>query len=89
MATTLKVTVPEHEVINSGVSFTRTVGRNKHGELTIRQNHIDWKPKGNEKVFSVTWKQFADFAEKFESKQPKTTVVKTKKRLRKSVSEGV
>jgi pyridoxal biosynthesis lyase PdxS len=87
LATTLKVTVPEHEVINSGVSFIRSKGRNKHGELTIRQNHIDWKPKGNEKVFSVTWEQFADFAEQFQSKQPKVTAVKAKKRLRKTVSE--
>lgn len=75
--------LPKLEIANTGITFTRKVDNHMHGEITVRKNHIDWRPSGNEKVFSVTWEAFSEFAESFKSKHTKTTPVKAKKKLKK------
>jgi hypothetical protein len=87
MDTRLWFAVPELEVKQTGVTFTRKKGNNTHGELTVRQNHIVWRPKGNEYVFNVTWEQLAQFAEDNGKRvRPKTTPVKSKKKLKGSAA---
>ncbi len=83
MATRVKFTIPEREIEKTGITFKRYVDKALHGELTIRQNHIVWRPKNNEFVYRVEWDKLAEFAEK-EGKRtrPKATVVKAKKKLK-------
>jgi hypothetical protein len=44
MATRVKFAIPEREIENTGITFKRAVDARFHGDLTIRQNHIDWRP---------------------------------------------
>jgi hypothetical protein len=83
VATRVKFAIPEREIENTGITFRRDVNSELHGELTIRQNQVDWRPSGNEFIFRVTWRQFADFAqEKGKRMRPKATVVKPRKKLK-------
>ena len=83
MATKVRFAIPEREIEQTGITFKRTTDDGLHGELTIRQNDLIWRPKGNEYVFEVRWKKFATFAEaKGKRKLPKTTSVKARKRLK-------
>jgi len=87
MDTRLSFAVPLLEVQQTGVTFTRKKGTITHGELTIRQNHIVWRPKGNEYVFNVTWEQLAKFAEENGKRvRPKKTPVKAKTKLKSSAA---
>jgi hypothetical protein len=79
----VKFAIPEREIENTGITFKRYVDKVLHGDLTIRQNHIIWRPKNNEFVYRVEWDKLAEFAEK-EGKhmRPKASVVKAKKKLK-------
>jgi hypothetical protein len=83
LATRVRFAIPEREIENTGITFKREVNTVRHGELTIRQNDIDWRPKGNEFIYRVKWDKFAEFAvDKGKRLRPKATVVKAKKRLK-------
>lgn len=83
MATRVKFVIPEREIENTGITFKRTVDKGFHGDLTIRQNHIDWRPVNNEFVYRVSWDKFAEFAQAEGRRvRPKATVVKSKKKLK-------
>lgn len=83
MATRVKFAIPEREIENTGITFRRDVDSVLHGELTIRQNQVDWRPSGNEFIFRVSWRQFADFAQSNGKRvRPKTTAVKPRKKLK-------
>jgi hypothetical protein len=83
LATKVRFAIPERQIEQTGITFKRTTDNGLHGELTIRQNHIAWRPKGNEYVFEVSWKNFAKFAEdRGKRVLPKATVVKAKKKLK-------
>jgi hypothetical protein len=87
MDTRLSFAVPLLEIQQTGITFTRKKGTTTHGELTIRQNHIVWRPKGNEYVFNVTWEQLAKFAEENGKRvRPKVTTVKARKKLKGSAA---
>jgi hypothetical protein len=79
----VKFAIPEREIENTGITFKRDLDNVLHGDLTIRQNHIDWRPKGNEFIYRVSWDKLAEFAEtKGRHMRPKATVVKSKKKLK-------
>jgi len=83
MDTRLLFAIPELEIEQTGVTFKRKKGTITHGELTVRQNHLVWRPKGNEYVFNVTWEQLAKFAEENGKRvRPKKTPVKAKTKLK-------
>jgi len=83
MATKVRFAIPEREIEQNGVTFKGDTDVGRHGELTVRQNHIIWRPKGNEYIFKVSWEKFGDFAEKSGKREfPKATVVKAKKKLK-------
>ena len=88
MSTKVRFSIPEREIEQTGISFKRSTDEGFHGELTIRQNHIEWRPSGNTYVYRVTWKQFADFAEEDRKKRvlPKATTVKARKKLKGSAA---
>ena len=87
MATKVRFAIPEREIEQSGVTFKRDTDSGRHGELTIRQNHILWRPKGNEYIFKVSWEKFAEFAaDKGKREFPKATPVRSRKRLKGSVA---
>jgi hypothetical protein len=79
----VKFAIPEREIENTGITFKREVSTGRHGELTVRQNDIDWRPKGNEFIFRVKWDDFAAFAvDNGKRLRPKATVVKARKKLK-------
>ena len=83
MATRVKFAIPEREIENTGITFKRDVDKELHGDLTIRQNHIDWRPKGNEFIYRISWKELAEFAEANGKRlRPKATTVKARKKLK-------
>lgn len=83
MATRVRFSIPEREIGNTGITFRRYQNDWLHGDLTIRQNHIEWRPNGNELIFKVDWYKFAEFVEsKGRRIRPKATVVKARKRLK-------
>jgi hypothetical protein len=83
MATRVKFAIPEREIENSGITFKRNVDDSIYGDLTVRQNHLEWRPKGNEFVFRISWDQLAAYAEDSGKRsRPKTTVVKARKKLK-------
>jgi len=83
LATKVRFAIPEREIEQTGITFKRTTDDGLHGELTVRQNDLIWRPKGNEYVFEVSWKTFAKFAEEEgKRKLPKTTSVKSRKKLK-------
>ncbi len=83
MATKVRFAIPEREIEQTGITFKRIIDSGLHGELTIRQNHIVWRPKGNEYVFQVRWDKFAEYAEtKGKRIRPKATTVKARKKLK-------
>lgn len=83
MATRVKFAIPEREIENTGITFSRVVDGELHGDLTICQNHIIWRPKNNELVYRVSWGKFAEFAvEKGKNYRPKASTVKSKKKLK-------
>ena len=83
MATQVRFAIPEREIEQTGITFKRKVDTGMHGELTDRQNHIEWMPKGNEFIFQVKWEKFAEFAEGHGRRiRPKFTTVKSRKRLK-------
>jgi hypothetical protein len=85
LATRVKFAIPEREIENTGITFKRAVDSKFHGDLTIRQNHIDWRPVNNEFVYRVSWDKFAEFAEdKGRRVRPKATVLKSRKKLKPS-----
>ncbi len=85
MATRVTFSMPEREIQNTGITFKRKVNLDTHGELTIRQNHIDWRPKGYEHVYRLTWKELAEFAMSNDRRiKPRATAVKSKKNLKPS-----
>jgi hypothetical protein len=87
MATRVKFAIPEREIQNTGITFKRHRDEVLHGDLTIRQNHIDWRPKNNEFIFRVAWDKLAEFAEaKGRRIRPKATAVKAKKKLKPAAS---
>ena len=87
MATRVKFAIPEREIENTGVTFNRDVDGERHGALTIRQNHVDWRPKGNELVYRVSWDALARYAEECGRRvRPKTTAVRAKKKLVKAAN---
>jgi hypothetical protein len=87
MDTRLSFAVPLLEVQQTGVTFTRKKGTITHGELTVRQNHLVWRPKGNEYVFNVTWEQLAKFAEENGKRvRPKKFPVTAKTKLKGSAA---
>ena len=86
MATKVRFAIPEREIEPTGITFRRTTGSGLHGELTIRQNHIVWRPKGNEYIYQVRWESLAEFAEGNGKRVlPKATPVKSRKKLKSSV----
>jgi hypothetical protein len=83
VATRVKYSMPELEIANTGITFNREVDGIIHGDLTIRQNHIEWRPKGNEFIFRIPWAKLATLAEtEGERVRPKATPVKAKKKLK-------
>jgi hypothetical protein len=83
LATRVKFAIPEREIENTGITFRRTIDIGLHGDLTIRQNHIDWRPVNNEFVYRVSWDKLAEFAEtKGKRVRPKATIVKSRKKLK-------
>jgi hypothetical protein len=82
MATKVSFAMPRREIEQTGITFRRKTDNGLHGELTVRQNHLVWRPKGNEYVFELTWEQFAEFAESGKRIRPKMTAVKVKKSLK-------
>jgi len=83
MATKVRFSIPEREIEQTGITFRRTTDIGLHGELTIRQNDLIWRPRGNEYVFEVRWKKFAKFAEEQGKRTlPKSSPVKARKRLK-------
>lgn len=83
MATQVKFSIPEREIQNTGITFIRTVNGTRSGDLTIRQNHIVWRPAKNELVYKLSWDKLANFAENDGKKtRPKTTSVRAKKKLK-------
>jgi hypothetical protein len=86
LATRVKFAIPEREIENTGITFKRDVDNELHGDLTIRQNHIDWRPKGNEFIYRIAWSKLAEFAEANGKRiRPKATVVKATKKLKGAV----
>ena len=82
MATTVRFSIPEREIENTGITFRRDVADVRHGALTVRQNHIDWKPANHEHFYRVTWDAFAKFAETRGARtRPRMTSVRARKRL--------
>ena len=88
MATKVRFSIPEREIEQTGITFRRTTDDGLHGDLTVRQNHLEWRPSGNTYVFKVTWKKFAEFAEGDKKKRilPKATTVKARKKLKGSAA---
>ncbi len=85
MATRVRFAIPEREIENTGITFRRSVDEGLYGDLTIRQNYIDWRPTGNEFIYRVSWDKLADFArERGRRMRPKATAVKAKKKLKPS-----
>jgi hypothetical protein len=83
MATKVRFAIPEREIEQNGVTFKRETDKGRHGELTVHQNHLIWRPKGNEYVFRISWEKLGEFAEeKGKREYPKATVVKARKRLK-------
>ena len=83
MATKVKFAIPEREIEQNGVTFTRDTDAGRHGQLTIRQNHIVWRPRGKQYIFKVPWEAFARFAERERWRElPRTTAVRARKRLK-------
>lgn len=86
MATKVRFAIPEREIEQSGVTFKRDTDAGRHGELTIHQNDLLWRPKGNEYIFRVSWVNFGRFAvESGKRELPKATAVKSKKKLKSQV----
>jgi hypothetical protein len=86
LATRVKFAIPEREIENTGITFKRDVDNELHGDLTIRQNHIDWRPKGNEFIYRIAWSKLAEFAEANGKRiRPKATAVKARKKLKGAV----
>ena len=86
MATRVKFSIPEREIEHTGITFKRDVDNELHGDLTIRQNHIDWRPKGNEFIYRIAWGKLAEFMEANGKRiRPKTTAVKARKKLKSAV----
>jgi hypothetical protein len=88
MSTKVKFAIPEREIEQTGISFKRSTDEGFHGELTIRQNHLEWRPSGNTYVYRVSRRQFAQFAEEDPKKRvlPKATTVKARKKLKVSAA---
>lgn len=83
LATRVRFSIPEREIENTGITFRRIVDSELHGDLTICQNHIVWRPKNNELIYRVSWEKFAEFAvEKGKNLRPKASAVKSKKKLK-------
>jgi hypothetical protein len=83
LATKVRFAIPEREIEQSGVTFTRDTDSGRHCQLTVHQNHIVWRPKGKQYVFKVPWEALARFAEKEKwRKFPRATVVRSRKRLK-------
>jgi hypothetical protein len=83
MATKVRFAIPEREIEQSGVTFKRDTDAGRHGELTVRQNHVLWRPKKYEHVFRLTWEQLGNLAEEHGKKiRPKMSVVRAKKKLK-------
>jgi len=82
MATTVRFAIPEREIGSNGLTFHRRTTNADHGSITVRQNHLDWRPSGNTYAFRVTWEEFAQFAVGRDKRfKPKKTPVKAKTRL--------
>ena len=80
MATKVRFAIPEREIEQSGVTFKRDTDAGRHGELTIRQNHVLWRPKNHEYVFRLTWEQLGSLAEEHGKRlKPKMSPVKVKR----------
>jgi len=63
VATKVRFSIPEREIENKGVVFVRLCNGKKHGSIRIRQNHIDWVPADHTYAHSISWEDFAKFAE--------------------------
>ena len=82
MATKVKFSIPEREIENTGITFRRDVNGLRRGALTVRQNHLDWRPANHEYFYRVTWDAFGKFAETEGARtRPKTTAVRARKKL--------
>jgi hypothetical protein len=82
VATRVRFAIPEREIENTGVTFKRIVDGQRRGYLTVRQNHLEWKPKNGKFIYRVRWEDFATYAKKKgKHVRPKTTAVSSKKRL--------
>lgn len=82
MATRVRFAIPEREIENTGITFRRDVNDVRHGALTVRQNHLDWRPANHEYVYRVNWDAFAKFAEARGNRtRPKTTAVRARKKF--------
>ncbi len=84
MATDVRFSIPEQKIGQNGVTFSRSKDGLLHGDLTIRQNTIEWRPKRNQLVYKISWKKFADLIEA-ETKsriRPKATKVRATKKLK-------
>jgi len=82
MATRVRFAIPEREIENNGITFRRDVNDSRHGTLTVRQNHLDWRPANHEYIYRVSWDALARFAEDNGSRiKPKATAVRANKRL--------
>ena len=87
MATRVRFAIPEREIENTGITFSRVTDSGGFGKLTIRQNHLVWRRNGFEYVYTVSWDAFAKFAEdNGKREKPKTTAVRAKKKLVKAAS---
>ena len=83
MATEVRFAIPEREIEQTGITFKRKTDLGIHGDITVRQNHVEWRPKGNEFIFRITWDKLAEFAENNGQRvRPKTTTVKARKKLK-------
>ena len=82
MATRVRFAIPEREIQNTGITFKRDVNNVLHGDLTIRQNDVEWRPTKNEFIYRISWGKLAEFAEANGKRiRPKATAVKAKKKL--------
>lgn len=83
MASQVRFAIPERQIDNTGITFSRRVKGTNHGQIRVRQNFIDWRPSRNKFVFEVSWEAFAAFAEdNGKRKRPKTTFVRARKKLK-------
>lgn len=82
MATRVRFAIPEREIENNGITFRRDVNDVRHGTLTVRQNHLDWRPANHEYMYRITWDAFARFVEQNGARlRPKATAVRASKKL--------